>query len=173
MVERDDYPSVPSRFERLIAQTSFLDAIIATRKVTRGTNEALRSKPHKETKALRGTPPVSKMFSGKLTFAPAYNDAKVDHGTPWSEPWPNPVRNKPYYVSLEISQLQGDGPLSQLQGFKTYWTHPPNWTWLDGHGATLYDEAITNPLFIRRLVQSPGTIGTKGFKVVVQAVYRP
>lgn len=174
MVNRRSYEGLPSRFEHLIVQTSFLDAIIKTKKVTYGTNEHLRTILKKSKHPpLKGTAPQNKMFSGKLEFAPAYDDSKVDYGTPWSEPLPNPVHNKPYFVSLSISQIQGDGLTSQLQGFKTYWTHPSGWSWIDGLGATLYDEAITNPLFIRRMCQSPSVIGTRGFKVEVQAVYRP
>lgn len=174
MVDRLTYEGVPSRFEALIVQTSFLDAILKTKTVTHGTNEHLRtvlkkSKDH----PLKGSIANNKMYSGKLTFAPAYHDSNVEYGSPWSEPLPNPVHGKEYLVSLEISQLQGDGPLSQLQGFKTYWTHPPGWVWADGHAGTIYDEAVTNPLFVRRVVKAPSTIGTQGFKVEVQAVYRP
>ena len=115
-VDRNEYEQVPSRFERLIVQTSFLDAIIKSRKATRGTNKRLRSKPPKQKKALRGTAPVNKMFSGKLTFAPAYNDDKVDYGTPWSEPMPNPRKNKPYFIKLGISRIPRRRPAVTTAG---------------------------------------------------------
>lgn len=175
MIERDDYPSIPSRFERLIVKSSILDQIIAMKKHTRGTDKSLQTVQKKEKQPpVKGTIGSDPMFSGILRFAPAFEDDDHEYGSPWSEPLPAPLTNHRYFVSCEISQLQGAGPTTQLQGFRTLWTPPPGWIFVDGHGSILDDEAISNPLFIRRMVRSPlTTIGIRGFKVEVLVKYQP
>lgn len=173
MVDRNDYDSTPSRFERLIVQTSFLDEIIASKKRTTGTNEALRTIVRKHAVNVKGSLRSDPMFSGTLLFAPAFTDSDNTHGTPWVPVLVKPKAGKDYYVSCNISQLQNDGPTSQLQGFKTIWTLAEGWSWVDGKGSTIYSESISNPLYIRRVARCPSSPKSRGFKVIVDIAYRP
>lgn len=165
---------IPSRFEALIVQTSLLDELIRQKQIAQGSDERLRlvSSRVKE-KNIKGSVPADPMFSGKLYFAPAFTDGDHTHGSPWSEPLSDPVPARRYYISCEISQLQGDGPTTQLQGFETTWYLPTGWTFYDQQPAVLYDEAISNPLYIRRVVTCPASPTKQGFKVVITQKYRP
>ena len=173
-IDRNSYQNIPSRFEALVVQTSFLDAILHSKKSVAGTNRNLLTVRKRSKRAIiRGTLRPNPMFSGALTFAPAFTDSDNEEGTPWSEPLVKPEANKNYYVRCKIDQLQGDGPTHQLQGFQTVWYKPTGWTWEDNEGSTLYDEAFCNPLVITRRANAPSSPKRAGFKVVVTAVYRP
>ena len=130
-------------------------------------------KPPKKPVILRAKPPIDDQFSATLEFSPAYgSDAGRTYGplslTPGSS---SPESSKDFYVRCRLEQHRVD-PL--LQGFRTYWDPPPGWTRVDGLKPTIYDEAISNPLYINRVYHTPATISLDiGFLVVVKAKYRP
>ena len=130
-------------------------------------------KPAPKPVELRARPPIDDQFDATLTFSPAYGtDAGRTYGplslTPGAG---SPEGNKQIYVRCEITQHRVD-PL--LQGFKTLWEPPPGWTIADGLGATLYDEAISNPVYVTRVYLTPATISVEiGFRVIVQTKYKP
>ena len=130
-------------------------------------------KPKPKPVELRARPPVDDQFDATLTFSPAYGtDAGRTYGplslTPGAG---SPEGGKEFYVRCEITQHRVD-PL--LQGFKTLWEPPPGWTTQDGLGTTLYDEAISNPVYIVRVYKTPAapTVDV-GFRVIVQLKYKP
>jgi hypothetical protein len=116
---------------------------------------------------------VDDQFSATLEFSPAYgSDAGRTYGplslTPGAG---SPEGDKEFYVRCRLEQHRVE-PL--LQGFRTYWDPPPGWVAMDGLTATIYDEAISNPLYINRVYKTPATISNEiGFLVVVKAKYRP
>lgn len=167
MVDRDTYATIPSRFERLIVQTTFLDEIIRTKKTTQGQNKRLRTILKKPKPAIAGSIRSDPMYAATLQFSPV-----GDANAAWTEPLVNPKGNVNYYVTCDINQLQGDQPY-QIQGFQTVWYAPSGWTWVDGQGTTLYDEAISNPLSIRRIVHAPVKPVYVGFRVVITDAYLP
>ncbi len=130
-------------------------------------------KPAPKPVQFRARPPIDDQFDATLTFSPAYGtDAGRTYGplsiTPGAG---SPEGNKEFYVRCEITQHRVD-PL--LQGFKTLWEPPPGWTIADGCGTTLYDEAISNPVYVTRVYLTPAAPDvTVGFRVVVQLKYRP
>ena len=130
-------------------------------------------KPAPKPVELRARPPIDDQFSATLDFSPAYGtDAGRTYGplslTPGAG---SPEGNKEFYVRCMIEQHRVD-PL--LQGFKTLWEPPPGWTIADGLGATLYDEAISNPVYVTRVYLTPATPSVEvGFRVIVQLKYRP
>lgn len=130
-------------------------------------------KPAPKPVELRARPPIDDQFDAKLTFSPAYGaDAGRTYGplslTPGAG---SPEGGKEIYCRCEITQHRVD-PL--LQGFKTLWEPPPGWTIADGCGTTLYDEAISNPVYVTRVYLTPTTISLEvGFRVIVQTKYRP
>ena len=130
-------------------------------------------KPPKKPVILRARPPVDDQFSATMEFSPAYGvDAGRTYGplslTPGGS---SPEGGKEFYCRLRLEQHRVD-PL--LQGFRTYWDPPPGWVGMDGLRATIYDEAISNPLYINRVYRTPATISLEiGFLVVVKVKYRP
>ena len=130
-------------------------------------------KPPKKPIQLRGRAPVDDQFNATLTFSPAYgDDAGRTYGPLMLTPGAgSPEGFKEFYVRCMIEQHRVD-PL--LQGFRTLWEPPPGWTRVDGLGSTIYDEAISNPLYITRVYRTPSTISLEiGFKVTVQRKYKP
>jgi hypothetical protein len=129
--------------------------------------------PPKKPVILRARPPVDDQYSATLEFSPAYgSDAGRTYGplslTPGAG---SPEGNKEFFVRCMIEQHRVD-PL--LQGFKTLWEPPPGWTIADGCAATLYDEAISNPVYVNRVYLTPSTISVDvGFRVIVKLKYRP
>jgi hypothetical protein len=130
-------------------------------------------KPAPKPVELRTRPPIDDQYDAMLEFSPAYGtDAGRTYGplglTPGAD---SPEGSKEVYCRCRITQHRVD-PL--LQGFKTLWEPPPGWTIADGLGATLYDEAISNPVYITRVYLTPATISTAiGFRVIVQLKYKP
>ena len=64
-----------------------------------------------------------------------------------------------------------------LHGFRTTWALlTAGWTFVDGLRSASYDEAISNPLSIIRVIRAPATIPSSPgplFRVVVTSRYRP
>ena len=116
---------------------------------------------------------IDDQFSATMEFSPAYGtDAGRTYGplslTPGSD---SPEGAKEFYCRVRLEQHQVE-PL--LQGFRTYWDPPPGWVAVDGLKPTIYDEAISNPLYINRVYLTPATISLEiGFLVVVRSKYRP
>jgi len=129
--------------------------------------------PARKPVILRPRPPVDDQFDAMLEFSPAYGgDAGRTYGpltlTPGSD---SPEGGKEFYCRCRITQHRVD-PL--LQGFRTLWEPPPGWVIADGCKATLYDEAISNPVYITRVYLTPATISlTVGFRVIVKMKYLP
>jgi hypothetical protein len=130
-------------------------------------------KPAPKPVQLRARPPIDDQFSATLDFSPAYgSDAGRTYGPLMITPGAgSPEGSKEFYVRCMIEQHRVD-PL--LQGFKTLWEPPTGWTIADGCSATLYDEAISNPVYITRVYLTPAapTVDV-GFRVIVEAKYRP
>jgi hypothetical protein len=130
-------------------------------------------KPKPKPVILRAKAPVDDQFDAELEFSPAYGtDAGRTYGplslTPGAA---SPEGAKEFHCRIRITQHRVD-PL--LQAFKTLWEPPPGWTIADGCPATLYDEAISNPVYITRVYLTPATIAVDvGFRVIVQLKYRP
>ncbi len=122
---------------------------------------------------LAGAPPIDDQYVAHVYFSEAFGD---NAGAVWSEPLEIEDRaawaSKEFYWKLEIQQNRVD-PL--LQGFQTQWQLlTPGWTFVDGLGLSIFDEAIANPLSIIRVIKAPGSIDVRPkFRVVVVAKYLP
>lgn len=123
---------------------------------------------------LTGRAPVDDQFDATVTFSPSYGtDAGRTYGAmlPMTPGAGSPEANKEFYVRCLITQHRVD-PL--LQAFRTLWKMPLDWVFVDGLGDTLYDEAISNPLYVTRVCKSPATIAVDvGFLVTITAKYLP
>jgi hypothetical protein len=129
---------------------------------------ALVKKPPKKPVQLRAKPPVDDQFNATLEFSPAFGD---DAGRTYAAVLVDPEPNEEYYWRCRIEQHRVD-PL--LQGFRTLWDPPPGWTFVDGNPAFIYDEAISNPLVITRVVLAPAEPNNDvGFLVVMTRKYKP
>lgn len=162
---------IPTRFEALLVQSNIFDVLLSQQKKITGTNQSLKYVPPaaKEAQVL-GSVPQDSQFDGRLEFAIAnpYIDAGADFAS-FTEPLVAPKVGIEYYIRCVISQ-HAVNPL--LQGFKTVWTLPAGWSWVDGHADTLYDEAISNPLYVNRVALC-GSARSVGFKVVIDKKYLP
>jgi hypothetical protein len=128
--------------------------------------KAAPPKPKKPPIVIAGKAPVDDQFKGTMQFSEAFG---TDAGKSWSDSF-EPEASKQYFARMVIDQFRVD-PL--LQGFETRWELPTGWTFVDGLGSILHDEAISNPLYITRVVLSPATVAKAGFRCVVTAKYRP
>lgn len=123
--------------------------------------------------ALTSKAPVDEQYNTRVYFSEAFGP---DAGKVYSEPleiedlaeW----AGKEFYWRVEIDQFRVD-PL--LQGFQTTWSLlTPGWSFVDGYGAVLYDEAISNPLKVTRVIKAPGSITVRPkFRLVVTEKYLP
>lgn len=129
-------------------------------------------KPKPRAVQLRAGVPADDQYKLRVTFSEAFGDQA---GEVWSEPLEIEDRaewaGKEFYWDLNIDQFRVD-PL--LQGFQTEWRLlTAGWTFTDGLGIQVFDEAISNPVFIRRVIKAPATITVRPkFKVVVVAEYK-
>jgi len=125
-------------------------------------------KKPKKTITIRAKAPVDDQFAAELMFSPATG---VDAGRTYGAQLIDPEPLTEYYWRCRIEQHRVD-PL--LQGFRTLWDPPPGWTFVDGLPAYLYDEAISNPLVITRVIESPADPNNLiGFLVVMTRKYKP
>lgn len=112
-------------------------------------------------------------WKARITFSEAFG---ANAGEVWSEPLEIEDRTewagKEFYMDLNIDQFAQE---PQLQGFETLWKLlTPGWTFADGLGATIYDEAISNPLSVRRVIKAPASITVRPkFRVVITFEYLP
>ena len=119
-----------------------------------------------------GRAPVDDQYKARVLFSQAHGS---DAGKTWSEPLQLDTHDDAghdMYWRCEIDQFRVD-PL--LQGFATRWEIlTAGWIFVDGLPRTIYDEAISNPLVITRVVHAPSAISRPPkFRVVVTAKYRP
>jgi len=125
-------------------------------------------KPAKKPPTIRAKAPIDDQFAAELMFSPAFGD---DAGRTYGAMLVNAEPDEEYYWRCRIEQHRVD-PL--LQGFRTLWDPPPGWELTDGNPAFLYDEAISNPLVITRLVKAPASPNANiGFLVIVTRKYKP
>ena len=129
--------------------------------------------PAKRAVQLRAKAPVDDQFKARVTFSEAFG---TDAGKVWSEPLEIEDRTewagKDIFWRLEIDQFRVD-PL--VQGFKTEWQIlTAGWTFVDGLGTTIYDEAISNPVAITRVIKAPASITVRPkFRIVIRTKYLP
>ena len=129
--------------------------------------------PAKRPVTLRAKAPVDDQFTARVFFSEAFD---ADAGKVWSEPLEIEDRaawaSKEFFWRCEVDQFRVD-PL--LQGFKIEWQLlTPGWTFVDGIGDTTYDEAISNPVKITRVIKAPASITVRPkFRVVVRTKYLP
>lgn len=165
---------VPSRFERLMTPTNFLEDILATKTTTRGQDRRLATLEQKaKSRAISGTIAGDAQYEAEMLFAEVLQGTdkytSITDGVIWTEPLIEIQAGDEYYVRVRISQHMVN-PL--LQGFAVRWIKPTGWTWVDGRGSTTYDEAISNPLAINRVATAPGPGSDKeGFRAIVVATY--
>lgn len=137
------------------------------------TKKAVAKVAKKRQVTLVSKAPVDDQFTCRVLFSPAFGD---NAGATYSEPLQiddaAAAASQPFYWRAEIDQFRVD-PL--LQGFETRWDIlTAGWTFIDGLGPVIYDEAISNPLKITRVIRAPASIATSPkFKVVVTKKYRP
>lgn len=135
---------------------------------------------------IHGADFVDDQFHVTLTFSPAYgSDAGRTYGAmlPLTPGAGSPEGGKEFYVRALIEQNRTADP--QLQGFGTVWEPPPGWVAVDGLNngyidddhvghPGIWDESISNPLYVTRVFRSPSTIATDvGFRVVAVVKYLP
>jgi hypothetical protein len=123
--------------------------------------------------SLRAKAPVDDQYNARVYFSEAFG---ADAGKVWSEPLEIEDRvewaGKEFFWRVEVDQFRVD-PL--LQGFRIRWELlTPGWTFVDGHGSLTWDEAISNPLKVTRVIKAPATIEVRPkFRIVIEHNYLP
>ncbi len=125
-------------------------------------------KPAPKPFTIRARVLIDDQYSGDLGFSPATG---TDAGRTYSADMLAPEGLSTWYWRCRITQHRVD-PL--LQGFRLLWDPPPGWTWQDGLLAPTYEEAISNPLVVTRVVKAPASPNALiGFLVTVTRKYKP
>jgi hypothetical protein len=158
---------------RMAARLVPLPRIYDPEKVETNKVKKAVKKPKPRAVQLRSKAPVDDQYNASVFFSEAFG---TDAGKVWSEPLEIEDRTEwastDIFWRLEIEQHRVD-PL--LQGFETEWQLlTPGWTFVDGLGGTLFDEAISNPVKITRVIKAPASITVRPkFRVVVRTKFLP
>ena len=164
--------AIPTRMApRLVPSTAVAYTKPASEKTIAKTAKEVKAKAPKTVKT-SSKAPVDDQYKARVSFSQAHGS---DAGKTWSEPLQLDTHDDAghdMYWRCEIDQFRVD-PL--LQGFATRWEIlTAGWIFVDGLPRTIYDEAISNPLVITRVVHAPSAISRPPkFRVVVTAKYRP
>lgn len=131
-------------------------------------------RPQRQPVTVRVRTAADDQFKVRVSFSRAHG---ADAGQVWSEPLqldPDEDAGKEFYWRTEIDQFRVE-PL--LQGFRTTWRLlTAGWRFADGLRWASYDEAISNPLAIVRVIRAPAVIPSSPaplFRVTITSKYRP
>jgi hypothetical protein len=129
---------------------------------------AVVNKPKPKPFTIRSRTLIDDQYSGDIGFSPATG---TDAGRTYSADMLSPEGLSLWYWRCRITQHRVD-PL--LQAFRMLWVPPPGWTFQDGVTPTTYDEAISNPVVVTRVVKAPAAPNALvGFLVTVTRKYKP
>lgn len=100
-------------------------------------------------------------------------DFSPDDGVTFTDPLVQPDGNRVYQMRLRFTQHVND-ERDMLQGVALRWHAPPGWTFVDGLGQddTLYEECVSNPMVVTRVVRSPQNPEPAGFRIHLVKKFR-
>lgn len=107
--------------------------------------------------------PEDPQFELEVQFSP-------DDGYTFDAPLVQPLPDRLFQIRLRFSQHVGERDM--LRGTGIEWILPTGWTFADGLDAVLYDECVSNPMVVTRLIRSPAAVIPAGFRLVVTSTYR-
>lgn len=93
-------------------------------------------------------------FHGVVPTDPAYQlqvDFSDDDGVSFSDPVPL-VGNRIYQVRVRVTQHQ---VYPMVLGWGLQWALPDGWTFTDALPVITYEDAVSNPLVVARVMRSP------------------
>lgn len=97
-------------------------------------------------------------------------DFSPDDGNTFTDPLVQPEGNRIFQMRLRFTQHVADTDM--LAGIALRWYAAAGWVFADGLGSLLYDECVSNPTVITRIVRSPAKPQPSGFRVVLVTKYR-
>ena len=162
-ITEDITPSTPplGRMENLLMPSNFYDTVYK-----QSIQNAKTIKRHKQDFQVRRLG-----YHGKVSTDPYYDgvlDFSTDDGHTFSAPAMNVEGAKPVQIRLTLSQFQVE-PL--ILGWGLDWYLPTGWRFLDRLGRRTYEEAVSNPMVVTRVMQSPTNPQPAGFRVFVAKRY--
>jgi hypothetical protein len=151
-----------SRFERQVWVGNWLDKIETVSKKT----EVIIRKSQAASVATRslgyhGDTKRGEMYQIGVSFA-------LQNEGVYSEPLPSVEGNRLYQIRMALAQYQAY-PL--VMGWALEWHLPTGWVWIDGLGATTYEEFVSNPTVVTRMMRSPVNPAPAGFQILVVGRY--
>jgi hypothetical protein len=153
----------PSRFEAQVwAGGSWIDRVALVSRDTRRVVRQVRSLTYSQRKAgFHGVTERGDMYQIGVSFA-------LTGESVYSEPLPSIEGNRLYQVRMALAQYQAT-PL--VMGWALDWYLPTGWVFIDNLGTRTYDEFVSNPTVVTRVVRSPVNPAPAGFRIIVAQKY--
>ena len=151
-----------SRFERQMWVNNPLDGLQRASLSTRIIVKYQQRQSYRErVKGYHGVAKRGEMYQIGVSFA-------LENEGVYSEPLPAALGNRVYQVRMALAQYQAF-PL--VMGWGIEWLLPTGWAFADALGPITYEEFVSNPMVVTRMVRSPANPQPAGFQMVVVAKY--
>ena len=151
-----------SRFSREMVAGNPLDRLYASSVQTKRLTRRVVLDYQDRRRGIHGIVKRDDQWELRLSFS-------NDEGQSFSDTLVGAEPNRVYQLRMSISQLQAE-PL--LRGFRTGWYLPAGWMFADNLGRYIYDETVSNPMVVTRVIRAPSPIQAAAFEVRVLTVYR-
>jgi hypothetical protein len=146
-----------TRFEQMLVPSNFLDRLQVVSDSTRRWSTFVQQTSASQRAGFHGEIARDPQYSGVITFSD-------DDGVTFTPQLVNPVGNRIVQLRLAVTQHQVQ---PMLRGYRFDWYLPSGWTFTDALGTTTYEEAVSNPTIITRVMLSPVNPQPVGFRVLV------
>lgn len=159
-ITRSELPE--SRFPRQVWVGNWLDKLQVANRETRRVVRKTRELSWRERRAgYHGETKRGEMYQISVSFA-------LENESVYSEPLPSVEGNRLYQIRMALAQYQAWPP---IMGWNLQWNLPTGWVFTDALGSTTYDEFVSNPMVITRIIRSPVNPQPAAFKIKVLAKY--
>lgn len=155
---------MPSRFDRQMrGQLSWLNELHTVTKQVAVVKVAQRTLDYqqRQTNNYHGITARGEMYQIGVSFA-------LENEGVYSEPLPSVEGNRLYQIRVALAQYQAV-PLTM--GWALQWALPVGWTFFDGLPAVTYEEFVSNPTIVTRMLLSPVAPVPAGFQITVVGKY--
>ena len=134
-----------TRFERQLIPGNFHDQLNVVSDQTKTIIRHVGLTSTQVAQGYHGSVAKDPQFAGEITFSD-------DDGRSFVNPLVSPVGNRLVQIRCSIAQYQVE---PRVKGFRLDWFVPDGWSWRDGLGVTTYEQVVSNPLVVTRVMLSP------------------
>lgn len=146
-----------TRFESLLVAGNFLERLQAVSDSTRRIIQQVSQDYQVRRLGYHGVVANDPAFQLQVDFSD-------DDGASFSEPMVNVVGNRIYQMRVRVTQHQ---VYPMVLGWGLLWTLPTGWEFTDAIPTTTYEDAVSNPLTVTRVMRSPANPQPAAFIVSV------